>query len=77
MPCHGKYYNTGILKRVIEHFPMVLIDKQVEGIQVSSVRTDNYAAMKALVDYLERLEKNGLVLSPQRKTELYQRYGQI
>lgn len=39
MPCHGKYYNTGILKRVIEHFPMVLIDKQVEGIQVSSVRT--------------------------------------
>lgn len=71
MPCHGKYYNTGILKQVIEHFPMVLIDKQMEAIPVSSVRTDNYAAMKALVDYLERLEKNGLVLSPQRKTELH------
>lgn len=52
MPCHGKYYNTGILKLVIEHFPMVLIDKQMEGIPVSSVRTDNYGAMKALVDYL-------------------------
>ncbi|GLC81312.1 GntR family transcriptional regulator [Lacrimispora brassicae] len=52
MPCHGLYYNTAILKLVIEEFPMVLIDKKMEGIPVPSVRTDNHLAMKALVDHL-------------------------
>lgn len=52
MPCHGLYYNTAILKLVVEGFPMVLIDKKMEGIPVPSVRTDNYLAMKELVDYL-------------------------
>ncbi len=52
MPCHGLYYNTAILKLVIEEFPMVLIDKKMEGIPVTSVRTDNRLAMKELVEYL-------------------------
>lgn len=52
MPCHGLYYNTEILKLVIEGFPMVLIDKNMEGIPVPSVRTDNHLAMTELVDYL-------------------------
>ncbi len=52
MPCHGLYYNTEILKLVIEGFPMVLIDKNMEGIPVPSVRTDNHLAMTQLVDYL-------------------------
>lgn len=54
MPCHGLYYNTEILKLVIEEFPMVLIDKNMEGIPVPSVRTDNHLAMKELVDHLVR-----------------------
>lgn len=52
MPCHGLYYNTEILKLVIEGFPMVLIDKNMEGIPVPSVRTDNRLAMAQLVEYL-------------------------
>lgn len=52
MPCHGQYYNMTILQLVIEKFPIVLIDKHMEGIPVSSVRTDGYLAMKELVDYL-------------------------
>ena len=52
MPCHGIYYNTAILKLVVEEFPMILIDKKMEGIPVPSVRTDNHLAMKELVDYL-------------------------
>ena len=52
MPCHGLYYNTEILKLVIEGFPMVLIDKNMEGITVPYVRTDNHLAMTQLVDYL-------------------------
>ncbi|MBE7719925.1 GntR family transcriptional regulator [Lacrimispora indolis] len=54
MPCHGLYYNTAILKLVIEEFPMVLIDKKMEGIPVPSVRTDNHLAMKELVEHLVR-----------------------
>lgn len=52
MPCHGLYYNTEILKLVVEGFPMVLIDKNMEGIPVPSIRTDNRLAMKQLVDHL-------------------------
>lgn len=60
MPCHGTYYNTEILKLVIDHFPVVLIDKRMEGIPVSSVRTDNYGAMEMLVEYLVSLGKRKL-----------------
>lgn len=52
MPCHGPYYNTEILKLIVDGFPAVLIDKTLEGIPISSVRTDNRLAMKQLVDYL-------------------------
>lgn len=52
MPGHGQYYNTAILKLVLEGFPVVLIDKKMDGIPVSSVRTDNCLAMKELVTYL-------------------------
>lgn len=31
MPCHGIYYNTAILKLVVEEFPMILIDKKNGG----------------------------------------------
>lgn len=57
MPCHGTYYNTEILKLVIDRFPVVLIDKQMEGIPVSSVRTDNYLAMREMVGHLAETGK--------------------
>ncbi len=49
MPCHGLYYNTTILKLILEGFPVVVIDKKLEGISVPSVRTDNLLAIKELV----------------------------
>lgn len=52
MPCYGAHYNTILLKLILEHFPVVLIDKQMEGIPVSSVRTDNHSAMCGLVSHL-------------------------
>ncbi len=52
MPCHGTYYNVDLLKLIIEGLPVVLLDKQMEGVPVSSVRTDNYKAMDTLVRYL-------------------------
>jgi len=52
MPCHGLYYNPDILKLILEGFPVVVIDKKLEGISVPSVRTDNKLAVKTLVKYL-------------------------
>jgi DNA-binding LacI/PurR family transcriptional regulator len=52
MPCHGVYYNPKILKLILEGFPVVVIDKKLEGISVPSVRTDNKQAIKTLVQHL-------------------------
>lgn len=52
MPCHGTYYNTEILRLVLEKVPVVLFDKQMKGIPVVSVRTDNHGAIALLVSWL-------------------------
>ncbi len=52
MPCHGEYYNPKILELILEGFPVVVIDKKLEGISVPSVRTDNKQAIKVLVKHL-------------------------
>ena len=57
MPCHGTYYNVDLLKLIIDGLPVVLLDKQMEGVPVSSVRTDNYHAMEKLVGYLQEKGK--------------------
>lgn len=52
MPCHGNHYSTTILRLIIDEFPVVLIDKKLEGIPVPSVRTDNEGAAACLVEHL-------------------------
>lgn len=53
LPCHGSYYNMAILKLVIDEFPVVVLDKKMEGIKVPSIRTDNTDAVYRLVSYLK------------------------
>lgn len=53
MPSHGQHYNPAILKLVLEKFPVILIDKSLQGIEVPSVRTDNSGAMKTLIQYMK------------------------
>ena len=52
MPCHGDHYSTAILRLIVDEFPVVLVDKRLEGIPVSSVRTDNEDAIMCLVEHL-------------------------
>lgn len=52
MPAHGKHYNREILRLVLEDFPIVLIDKKMEGIPVVSVRGDGEESVRKLVRYL-------------------------
>ena len=48
MPAHGQYYNTDLLRLVLAHFPVVLIDRPLHGIPAPSIYTDNEAACAML-----------------------------
>lgn len=52
MPCHDSHYNMAILKLILENFPVVLVDKRMHGLPVSSVCTDGREAMRLLVHHL-------------------------
>lgn len=52
MPCHGRHYNPALLKLYLKHFPIVMVDKNMQGIGLPSVRTDNEGAVQTLVGTL-------------------------
>ncbi len=52
MCVHDENYNASILQMVVEHFPVVTIDRQLKGIPVSFVGTDNESAARELAGYL-------------------------
>jgi DNA-binding LacI/PurR family transcriptional regulator/DNA-binding transcriptional regulator YhcF (GntR family) len=64
-PIHGEYYNDELLRIVIDGFPVVLVDRYMKGIAVSSVGTNNVEAARALVDCLvEQGRRNLAFISP-------------
>lgn len=56
MPSHARHYNTKILKLVVEGFPVVLIDKKLDGVPVPAVYNDNEKSMQLIV---KRLYESG------------------
>jgi DNA-binding LacI/PurR family transcriptional regulator len=52
MCVHDETYNAQVLKLVVEKFPIVLIDRQLKGIPISYVGTNNYMASKELTAWL-------------------------
>ena len=67
MPCHGSYYNTEILRLVIDGYPTVLIDKKLDGISLDSVRTDNVQSMSRLVRYFAETGRTFLIKTMARE----------
>lgn len=51
-PVHGEFYNDQLLRIVIDGFPVVLVDRYLKGIAVTSIGTDNHAAARALAGNL-------------------------
>lgn len=51
-PVHGDYYNAGLLRAILDGYPLVLVDRYLAGIQVCAVHTDNVAAARALTERL-------------------------
>jgi GntR family transcriptional regulator, arabinose operon transcriptional repressor len=52
LPVHGEYYNPLILRLVLDHFPLVFVDRHLRGLAASSVSTDNVMATQMAIDYL-------------------------
>lgn len=52
MCVQGENYNAEIMKLVIQGFPLVLVDRKLQGLPIPFVGTDNYQAAKELTDYL-------------------------
>lgn len=53
MPCHDSHYNMTILKLILDDYPVVLVDKRMHGLPVSSVCTDGREAIRTLVHHLK------------------------
>lgn len=52
LPVHGEYYNARLLRLVLDHYPIVLIDRYLRGIPATSVCTDNRKAAEELTNHL-------------------------
>lgn len=51
-PVNGEFYNPAILRLHVRHFPIVLVDKQLQGIPLPYVVSDNIGGARLLVDHL-------------------------
>ncbi|MGL4654810.1 MAG: GntR family transcriptional regulator [Sarcina sp.] len=51
VPVHGEYYSQELLKLFVDGFPLVFIDRYLEGINIPVVSTDNVKASKDAVNY--------------------------
>ncbi|HOG48937.1 MAG TPA: GntR family transcriptional regulator, partial [Anaerolineae bacterium] len=51
-PVHGEYYSERLLRLVLDHYPLVLVDRYLKGIPACSVFTDNRRAAEDLTSYL-------------------------
>ncbi|MDK2807346.1 MAG: GntR family transcriptional regulator, arabinose operon transcriptional repressor [Clostridiales bacterium] len=52
MCAQGEVYNSTILRLALNGFPMVLVDRQMKGISIPCVKTDNYSAAHELTEIL-------------------------
>lgn len=52
MSVQGEKYNDTILKLALNKFPVVLVDREMKGIGIPCVKTDNYTATKELIEIL-------------------------
>ena len=52
MCAQGETYNSDILKLHLDNYPLVLVDRSMQGIPIPVVTTDNLEASKELTEYL-------------------------
>ncbi len=55
MPAHGTNYSEDILKLVLDKYPIVLIDRYLNGIPVPFVGSDNIHGVMSAYEYLQSI----------------------
>ncbi len=79
MSAHGMYYSEELLKLIIEKYPVVFIDRYLNGIHAPFVGSNNFDGSKKAVEYLINEKKNpklALVTDRvNRVTSLEERYN--
>nr|WP_302665140.1 GntR family transcriptional regulator [uncultured Agathobaculum sp.] len=66
-PVHGEYYNQEILRLVLQKFPVVFLDRKLDGIPVSFVGSDNYHSAQQALDHLYGLDhRQVLIITPEK-----------
>ncbi|QGQ95323.1 GntR family transcriptional regulator [Paenibacillus psychroresistens] len=61
-PAQGEFYNSEILKLVIQQFPLVLVDRHLKGVAAASICTDNVKAARLGTDHLLELKHKHICL---------------
>lgn len=63
MCAQGEMYNKTILSLSLNQFPMVLVDRSINGVQIPCIKTDNYTAATELTEVLANMghEKIGFL----------------
>ncbi len=51
-PTHNDFFNTEVLKLSLNRYPMVIIDRELKGVDLPYVGTDNKASMLNAMNYL-------------------------
>ena len=77
LPCSSKYISPSILELVYKNFPIIIVDRALEGIPISSVSTDNKEANEKLTAHLiERGHRHiGLITSSLVVSSIEERIG--
>jgi DNA-binding LacI/PurR family transcriptional regulator len=55
LPIHGEFYNSEILKLILDKRAVVFVDRKMRGLAAPTVTTDNLGAAELGVEYLLRL----------------------
>jgi DNA-binding LacI/PurR family transcriptional regulator len=55
LPVHGDYYNSEILKAIVNKYPLVFVDRTMRGLAAPSVSSDNVESSVRGVEYLLKL----------------------
>ena len=52
MCAQGEIYNSTILRLALSNFPIILVDRQMKGISIPCIKTDNFSAAQELTALL-------------------------
>lgn len=66
-PVHGEYYNQEILRLVLENFPVVFLDRKLDGIPAPFIASDNRTAAMDAFEHLYALgHRRILMVTPSK-----------